>query len=129
MKNSLLAFSLLPLTGSLLLTGCIVEERHYGYGPHGRHVVVRQTAVVGLPTIGAEVIVTQPAPALRTEVVVMRPGPAYVWIPGCWCWRGSAWVWEGGRWELPPRPGAVWVPHRYVMRGGAHVYVQGGWRL
>ena len=125
MKKDLLGLSLLAAASSLLLTGCVVEHRHYGR--HG--VVVRETAILPAPVIGTELIVAHAPPPPRTEVVVVRPGARHVWIPGCWGWRGGAWAWDVGRWELPPRPGAVWVPHRYVLRGGAHVYVHGGWRL
>ena len=120
MRNlSLVKSSLVLLTGSVLVGGCVYRERVV-YREPGRRVVVTET-------VGTEVVVQAAAPAPIVETITIAPGVGYVWVPGGWVWRGN-WVWERGHWNRPPRVGAVWVPHRYVYRGGVHVYVRGGWR-
>ena len=128
MNMRLLVPALLGFTAvsSLLLTGCVVEERH----PR-RAVVVRTVPPPPPPgeiVIGTEIRVAGPPPPVVKEVIIARPGPHHMWIPGAWVWEGR-WVWHKGHWALPPRAGAVWVPHRCEVRGGVHVYIHGGWRF
>jgi hypothetical protein len=114
---SLVKSTLLIAAGSLLLSGCVVRER----------VVYQQPPPPPPATVGEEVAVTEAPPAPIVETVTVAPGPAYVWIGGCWVWRGH-WVWESGRWAHPPRRGAVWVQPHYEYRNGVHVFIRGGWR-
>jgi hypothetical protein len=123
MKKSTLIKSLLIAAGLPLLAGCIVERP-------ARTVTVVQPA----PTPGAppgEVVVTQPEapPPPQVEVVTVAPGPLdlWLWVPGCWEWRGN-WVWVGGRWAPRPHPHAVWVAGHWGHRGGGYVWVGGRWR-
>jgi hypothetical protein len=120
-KSASLSLILLGTASTLVVTGCVVHEHvsYVGPGP--------ATAVVAQEPVGAEVVVTEAPPPPVTEVVTLAPAPGFVWIGGCWVWRGH-WVWERGHWARPPHRGAVWVPHRYMYRNGVHVFVRGGWR-
>jgi hypothetical protein len=118
MKTSTLAKSLLVAASLPLLAGCVVYERQ----------PVAVAPPPGAPR-SAEVVVTQPyaPPPLQVEVIPPQPNVAFVWIPGCWDWRGH-WVWIEGRWAPPPRPHAVWVTGRWARRHNGYVWVAGHWR-
>lgn len=104
---------MLLVTGSLLLSGCVVRER-----------VVYRTPP---PTVApGEVVVTAAPPPPIQETIVASPGPNFIWVGGNWVWSGR-WVWERGHWAYPPRPGAHWRPHRYEVHNGVRIYVRGGW--
>lgn len=120
-KLSLLESVLVVSAGSLLLSGCVYQERvAYRQPPPSATVVTEQPG-------SQEIVVTEAPPAPLVEAVPVAPGPGFIWIGGCWVWR-SHWVWERGHWARPPHHGAVWVPHRYVYRNGVHVFISGGWR-
>jgi hypothetical protein len=106
---------LLMGVGSLMVSGCVVREP----------VVYRQAPPPA--AAGGVIVVTEAPPAPIVEPVTVSPGPAFMWIGGCWVWRGH-WVWEHGHWARPPYRGAVWVPHHYEYRNGVHVFITGGWR-
>jgi len=123
MKKSILTKSLLIAAGLPLLAGCVVYER-----PARPVTVVEPAPPPGAPP-PAEVVVTQPEnpPPPQVEVVPVSPGPAFVWIGGCWEWRGH-WVWTAGRWAPRPHPRAVWVTGHWDRHGRGYVWVGGRWR-
>ncbi len=99
--------------GTLLLgSGCV--ER--------RVVYVREPAPAG-----GETVVTEAPPPPQVEVVGIAPSPEFVWVPGCWEWRGR-WFWIGGRWAVGPHPHALWMPGRWARHGHGHVWIRGYWR-
>ncbi len=110
----LLKTVLLASTGALLLTGCVYHERVVYRAPYP-------------PVATSEVVVTAAPPPPIVETRVVAPGPGFVWVSGCWDWRGR-WMWVGGHWARPPRHVMVWAAPRYEVHGGHHVYVRGGWR-
>jgi hypothetical protein len=73
------------------------------------------------------VIVEQTPPAPRVEVIPVAPRPNYVWVSGCWSWRGARWVWIGGRWAPRPRPGAIWVDGYWGRHGRGYIWIGGHW--
>lgn len=75
----------------------------------------------------AEVVVNEAPPASIVEEVYAAPGPDFVWIGGCWSWRG-AWVWLPGHYERPPHRGAVWMPGSWRHTGHGWAWVGGRWR-
>lgn len=111
MKKSFVVNSLWLIAALPLLAGCIVEERRPAYAPPPA-VVVEEPA--------------NPPPA-RVEVVPAQPDVTFVWIPGCWEWRGG-WVWVAGRWAPPPHPGAFWVRGHWVRHRHGYLWVGGHWR-
>ena len=113
-KNS--ASILVVTLAAAWLAGCV--ER--------RVVYVREPVLVPPPATDQTVITTSP-PAPQVEIVGAPPGPEYVWVPGCWEWRGR-WVWTGGRWAMGPHPHAAWIPGRWVRRGHDWVWIRGYWR-
>jgi hypothetical protein len=122
--SSMLKVSLVAVTGSLLVTGCVVRDRGY-YAPPPPVAYAPPPAQVVAP--GEVVVATDPPPLIQEPYpAVTRPG--FVWVRGSWVWRGNHWVWSRGRWEHPPRADAAWVDGRYEVRGGVRVYVGGGWR-
>ena len=124
MKKSILIKSLLIAASLPLLAGCIVER------PARTVTVVQPAPPPGGPP-PADVVVTQPEapPPPQVEVVPVAPGPLtlWLWVPGCWEWRGH-WVWTAGRWAPRPHPHAVWVAGHWGHRGGGYVWVGGRWR-
>lgn len=68
-------------------------------------------------------------PPPQTEVITVAPGPlnVWLWVPGCWEWRGR-WIWAGGHWAARPYRGAVWVGPHFGYRGHYRVWFGGGWR-
>jgi hypothetical protein len=115
MKKSILTKSLLLAVSLPLLAGCVVFER--------------QPVAVASPP--AEVVVTQPEnpPPPQVEVMPVPPGPLelWLWVPGCWEWRGH-WVWAGGRWAPRPHPHAIWVAGHWDRHERGYVWVGGHWR-
>ena len=124
MKKSILIKSLLIAACLPLLAGCIVER------PARPVTVVQPTPPPGAPP-PAEVVVTQPEapPPVQVEVMPVAPGPLdlWLWVPGCWEWRGH-WVWAAGRWAPRPHRHAVWVAGHWGHRGQGYVWVGSRWR-
>ena len=116
MRTSILRKSVLIAVSLPLLAGCIVERP-------GRTVTVVQSAPPP-----DEVVVEQPEnpPPPRVEAVTVAPGPLdlWLWVPGCWEWRGH-WVWVAGRWAPRPHPHAVWVGGHWGHRGHGYVWMGG----
>ena len=112
---------------SVLVLGCVAgASLLFGAGCVQRRVVyVREPAVAPAP--GEEIVVTETPPPPQVEVVGLAPGPDFVWMPGCWEWRGH-WVWAGGRWAIGPHPHARWIPGRWTRHGRNHVWIRGYWR-
>jgi len=115
MRTSTLIKSLLISASLPLLAGCIVERP-------------------GPPAAAAEpaaVVVAQPEnpPPPQIEVMPAPPGPLelWLWVPGCWEWRGH-WVWVAGRWAPRPHPHAVWVAGHWDHHEHGYVWVRGQWR-
>jgi hypothetical protein len=125
MKKSILIKSLLITAALPLLAGCVVYER-----PARPVTVVQPAPPPGAPP-PAEVVVTQPEapPPVQVEVMPVAPGPLdlWLWVPGCWEWRGH-WVWAAGRWAPRPHPHAVWVAGHWGHRGQGYVWVGSRWR-
>jgi hypothetical protein len=115
MKKSVLIKSLLLAASLPLLAGCVINER--------------PPVAVASPT--ADVVVTQPEapPPPQADFMPAPPGPLtiWLWVPGCWEWRGH-WVWVGGCWAPRPHPHAVWVAGHWGPRGHGYVWVGGHWR-
>jgi len=89
-------------------------------------VQVREPAPAPVTTYH-ETIIREAPPALRVEVVGAAPGPEYVWVPGCWEWRGS-WYWAGGHFAVAPHSNARWVPGRWTRQEQSYVWIRGYWR-
>ena len=68
-------------------------------------------------------------PPPQTEVITVAPGPldVWLWVPGCWEWRGR-WIWVGGHWTARPYRDAVWVGPHFGYRGHYRVWYGGAWR-
>jgi hypothetical protein len=113
MKTSTLVKSVLIAASLPLIAGCVEREVVYRPAPSGGPVVTDENA----------------PPPPQTEVVTTAPGPltVWLWVPGCWEWRGH-WVWVGGHWAARPHPGAVWIGAHWGWRGHHHVWVRGHWR-
>jgi hypothetical protein len=113
MKKSLLFKSILIAASVPLFTGCVTREVVYRDRP-AREVVVAEAPA---------------PPPLREEIITVAPapGPLWVWVPGCWEWRGR-WVWSDGHWGHRPRVNAVWVAPHWEHRAHGHVWIGGGWR-
>jgi len=115
MKSSILINSLLIAAALPLLPGCVIFER--------------QPVAVAPPP--GEMVVTRPEapPPPKVEVLTVAPGPLdlWVWVPGCYEWRGH-WVWVAGRWAPLPRPHAVWMTGHWARQGDGYVWIAGRWR-
>ena len=123
MKNSILIKTILITAVVPMFAGCV--ERQVVY--RDRPVYVQQPPP-DAPPPQAEVVVDAPAPPPpQVEVVPVAPDPTFIWIGGCWEWRGS-WVWVGGRWAHRPHPGAVWVQGHWGYRHHNRVWISAGWR-
>jgi hypothetical protein len=93
-----------------------------------RTVYAREPAPAPAPTFASnKSIIREAPPAPQVEVVSSTPGPEYVWVPGCWEWRGS-WHWVGGHFAVTPYPDARWVPGRWTKREQSYVWIRGYWR-
>ena len=117
MKTSSLVKTVLIAASLPLFAGCV--ERQVVY--RDRPVYVQQ------PPPGTAVVEEAPAPPPpQVEVIPVSPDPAFIWIGGCWEWRGG-WVWVGGRWAPRPHPGAVWVHGHWGWHGHRRVWIAAGW--
>jgi hypothetical protein len=118
MKKSILVKSILIAASLPLLAGCVE-----------RQVVYRDRPVYVQQPPGGDVVVAEPAapPPPQVEVIPVAPDPTFVWVGGCWEWRGR-WVWAGGHWGPRPHPGAVWVHSGWGWHGHHRVWVSGYWR-
>ncbi len=112
MKKSFVLKSLLLAAVLPVVAGCVVY-RDRPAPPPGE---------VGTANPG------QPPP-LQADVIVAAPGPLnlWLWVPGCWEWRGH-WVWHGGHWAARPHPGAVWVGPHWGWHRHHRVWIGGTWR-
>lgn len=109
MKMNLL---LVPILGSVLLSGCVYSHRRE---------VVREPSHT--------IVVTEAPPAPRTEVIGVAPDEAHVWVQGYWTYTGHRWVWVPGHWEARPRAHAAWVPGHWDKNptGRGWVWTAGHW--
>ena len=114
MKKSILARSFFIAAGLPLLAGCV--ER----GTVNHH----QPPAAVFIADGAPL-----PPPPQTEVITVAPGPldVWLWVPGCWEWRGR-WIWVGGHWTARPYRDAVWVGPHFGYRGHYRVWFGGAWR-
>jgi hypothetical protein len=115
-KISVLVLEFAATAGLLLGAGC---AQH-------RTVYVREPAPAP-PRASGETVIRVPPPAPQVEVVGAAPGPQYVWMPGCWEWRGN-WLWAGGRFAVAPHPDAHWIPGHWVWHQRSYVWIRGYWR-
>jgi hypothetical protein len=144
------------LAASLLLgNGCAQRHAAYSHDPipapkaaaAGPVIVLsaRSTPSPAPTLVSARVETTAAAPASRVnpaetlhpihqsppppqvEAVGAPPSSEFVWIPGCWQWRGN-WVWVSGRWATRPHPKSIWVPGRWTYRQDGYVWIHGYWR-
>jgi hypothetical protein len=118
MRTSILIKSLFITASLPLLAGCIVERSD-------------RTMAAAQPAPADAVVVEQAEnpPTVRAEVMPAPPGPLdlWVWVPGCWEWRGQ-WVWVAGRWAPRPHPHAVWVMGHWTRHNHGYIWVSGHWR-
>lgn len=115
MKTSFLFKSLFIGAALPLLTGCVTREVVY----RDRPAPPREVIVADAPL----------PPPPRQEIVAVAPShdPRWVWVPGCWEWRGR-WVWYDGHWAKRPHVNAVWVGPHWDAHGHSRVWIRGGWR-
>lgn len=113
MKSSIVLKTILIAASLPLFGGCVEREVVYRNPPPGA-------------TVGGN---PGEPPPVQNEIVTVAPGPLdlWLWVPGCWEWRGG-WVWTGGHWAARPHPGAVWVSPHWGGRGHHRVWVAGHWR-
>ncbi len=79
-------------------------------------------------SIGVNISVHTPPPALPVYAQPVIPGDGYIWTPGYWSYsEDNGYYWVPGVWVRPPHFGLLWTPAYWGYDGGVYGFHSGYW--